>query len=147
MKHKKLLISIIIILIISILYYNRNRNKIIVGSVFSGKYWDLVRIDNQKWGNEVYYLAYFNSNGNYISYYKRPNKSGNGFRIVKFETGDMVYPDKWSLENDSILIENGYKHRILVLNDTFMKIQNIYDKTRIIEYRLSKNQNPEISNN
>lgn len=45
-------------------------------------------------------------------------KEGKRTRMPK---GDMVYPDTWSLEGDSLLIIGGFKHRILKLeNDTLV---------------------------
>ena len=115
--------------------------------MLNGKYWDLIRIDNQRWGKQVYYFDYFGSDGKYLKYYKKINKYDEGYKIMRFEIDDMEYPNTWNLINDSMLVKNGYEHKILILNDTFMRIQNKYDKTRILEYRLSKNQNPEISKN
>ena len=149
-KSKKTLISISIItlitlLIISIFCFTKNR--IIISSMLNGKYWDLIRIDNQRWGKQAYRFDYFGSDGKYLKYYKKINKYDEGYKTMRFEIDDMEYPNTWSLINDSMLIKNGYEHKILILNDTFMRIQNKYDKTRILEYRLSKNQNPEISKN
>jgi hypothetical protein len=129
--------NLILLLLLSIVFYScKNRNEKIISGSLNGRYWDVVKIKTDKFDNPRY-CSYFGSNGDYFYYsYYFDEKLNKKIRI-KFNYGDVIYPEKWYFENDSIINIQSFRYRILELTDNKLKIQNIEVSNDIKEYTRS----------
>src|SRR5947207_12046117 len=68
----------------------------------NGFYWDVVQNGDRKF-NSPGYSYFFNPNGGciYYAYMKYPNTPT---KRVKFDYGDVVYPNTWQLNSDTLEI-------------------------------------------
>ena len=70
---------------------------------------------------------YFNSSGKFLSYWKYNIYTV--IRVDSFPHYDMVAPNTWGIEKDSILILNGFvRYRIKYLSKDMMILQHNYSK-------------------
>ncbi len=62
---------------------------------------------------------FFDKNGYWTIFEKQPFSS---FR--KYNGGDCMLHEKWKLTNDSVILYNGYEHKINHVSDTLLVIDN-----------------------
>ncbi|MFN7098874.1 MAG: hypothetical protein ACK4M4_00695 [Flavobacterium sp.] len=132
--------SIFIFNIIILCFFScksENEKKLIGYS--NGKYWDLIKIKDYKYYKPKY-SAYFGKNGDYLYYFFNVGDSNNTKERIKYDFGDVIYPEKWFFENDSIVSIQGFRYRILKLTNTHFEIQNLEVPDDIVEYKLSSEQ-------
>ena len=77
----------------------------------SGHFWDCTQVDNVKGGLNSGYR--FLSSGECYYYYYKFWQGQRTDSVYRYDDDDVIVPDKWWLEGDSILIIRGIRHRIL----------------------------------
>lgn len=132
--------SSVLLLIISLSFISckDEKEKKLTG-YFGGKYWDAISIDGNKY-DKPRYSSFFGKNGNYYYYVYHFDEILNEKVRFKFDYGDVIYPEKWHFESDSVINIQSFRYRILKLTKTNFKIQNIEVPSNITEYKLSSQQ-------
>jgi hypothetical protein len=99
-------------------------NEALVGK--NGLFWDVIQSGDRRF-NTPRYSYFFDINGVciYYTYMKYPNMP---VKRVKFDYGDVVYPNTWQLISDTLQIQ-GFKHKIVSFTQ---------DKIILIESNTSK---------
>jgi hypothetical protein len=107
---------------------------------FGGKYWDLTNIGNRYY-KKPRYSCFFSKSGDYHYYVYNVSENNETKTVrVKFDYGDVIYPEKWYFENDSIINIQSFRYRVLKLTEKYFKIQNIEESSDIVVYQLSPQQ-------
>ena len=124
------------ICILLIFFSCKKEKEAIISGYLNGKYWDVMSVENRKFVHPKY-CSYFGANNDYFYYVYRIDKNTNKKVRIKFDYGDVIYPDKWYLESDSVINIQSFRYRILRLSENTLKIQNIEVPSDITEYKLS----------
>ncbi|MEM0578778.1 hypothetical protein [Flavobacterium polysaccharolyticum] len=127
-----------IILILTCLFFISclNEKQTNLTGYFNGKYWDVISIDGHKY-DKPRYSSFFGKNGDYFYYVYNYDEKENKKARSKFDYGDVIYPEMWHFENDSVVNIQSFRYRILKLTKTNFKIQNIEVSSDVTEYQLS----------
>jgi hypothetical protein len=114
---------------------NESKKRIIAGS--SGRHWDISRMEKKTY-KYPQYGYYFQINGKCIYYFNHyRSKTLTEFDRAKFDFGDEVIPETWSLKNDSIINIMGFDYKIIYLTTHKMSIVNILNMQDTIFLGLS----------
>jgi len=120
--------------ILSISCMHQDKKWIISGN--SGKYWDIYRMRERNY-LKARYGYYFKNNGECIYYsYSKNNINGN-FKRDKFDFGDVIYTEKWSMKMDSVINILGIDYKISHLSKDKFIIVNVANNKDTIYLKLS----------
>ena len=112
---------------------SHNKNKeFLVGE--NGFYWDIVQDGDRKFSTPKY-SYFFKSNGGCV-YYAYMKYSDESAKRVKFDYGDVVYPDTWQLKSDTLEIQ-GFKNKIVSLTQDKIILIELNDSKDTIMLRKS----------
>ena len=104
------------------------------------KYWLLIDnfSDNEKDKTpkvQQMLFFYFNSNGKFLSYWK--NNIYTKARVDSFPYHDIVAPNTWRLDRDSMLILNELaKYKITYISDKMMILQHNFSKVYYLYFNV-----------
>ena len=118
-----------------------NEGEKLTISGFSGRYWDVYKIYKKEY-KMTDYGYFFKSNGKCIYYFYTKSITKNLERN-KFDFGDVIYPESWSIKNDSTINVMGIDYKILQLSVKEIIMINALNKQDTMHLRLS---NIEIKN-
>ena len=99
----------------------------------NGFYWDIIQDANRKFSKPVY-SYFFDTNGGciYYAYMKYPNKP---IKRLKFDYGDVVYPQTWKLNSDTLEIQ-GFKNKIVsITKDKIVLLERNESKDTLVLQR------------
>ena len=119
------IIRILIALFFTVLFctcsYNKYKELLVGGNGF---YWDVVQDGNRKFSIPRYSYFFGKSGGCvYYAYMKYPDKP---IKRVKFDYGDVVYPNTWELKSDTLKIQ-GFQKKIISLTQNKITLIELND--------------------
>jgi len=115
-----------------------NEKKKWIISEDTGGYWDIYRMEKKTYKYPEYGY-HFQANGKCIYYfYHYKSKAFNlGLKRYKFDFGDEIIPETWSMKNDSIINVMGFHYKIIYLTKNEMTIVNLLNNQDTIYLKLS----------
>ncbi len=109
-------------------------------SGYSDKYWDVYRMHNRFYV-KARYGYHFKNDGTCIYYSYSKNEIKGNFKRDKFDFGDVIYPETWSIKNGSVINILGLDYRLLHLSEHKMIVVNAVNKQDTMYLKLSDRQN------
>lgn len=126
---------ILLFLLFSTYNCNGEKKKSMLAN-FSSKSWDTYRMRGKTYKNPIYGYK-FERNGKCIYYFYSKNSTGK-IEKNKFDFDDVVYPETWSVNNDSTINVLGISYKFLYLTKDTMIINNKANKTDTLYLKRQK---------